>query len=433
MNERKHFLFVMWEGGGTVPPTLGLARRAIARGHRVSVLGDPTIEQAAVAVGCDFTSWRTAPHKTTLRPEEDLVKDWETSNPLDMLARARDRFIAGPAARYAADTLDAIAEHRPDAVISDYMLFGAHIAAEKAKLPAGALVPNIWPIPAPGVPPFGPGFAPAKTFLGRLRDAAVTRVVTRLFDRGLPALNGAREDLGLAPLRSSFDQVLRCDRIFVLASAEFDFSSRFVPSHVRYLGPILDDPQWARPWSIPWPAGNQDPIVLAAFSSTFQDQGPVLRRIVDALAGLPVRAVVTLGEALDQDEVSSKGAAVVVRSAPHRVILEKASLMITHCGHGSTMKALAAGVPLLGMPMGRDQNDTAARVVHAEAGLRLSPGASVPAIRRAVRRLIDDDQYRQNAQRLAQALDREHRSVDPIGEIEALIARRSAEPLACQS
>jgi MGT family glycosyltransferase len=345
-----------------------------------------------------------------------------------MLARARDRFIAGPAARYAADTLNAIAAHCPDAIVSDFMIFGAHIAAEKAKLPEGALVPNIWPIPVPRVPPFGPGFALAKTCLGRLRDAVVTRMVTRLFDRGLPALNAARKALGLVPLRTLFDQVLRCDRIFVLTSAAFDFSSRFVPRHVRYLGPILDDPQWALPWTMPWPAGNREPIVLVAFSSTFQDQGLLLRRVVDALAALSVRAVVTLGKILDPDEVSSKGAVVVVRSAPHRVILEQASLMITHCGHGSTMKALAAGVPLLCMPMGRDQHDTAARVVHTGAGLRLSPRASVTAVRRAVRRLLDDDRYRQNARRFSEQLRREHRAVDPIGEIESLVARRSAEP-----
>jgi MGT family glycosyltransferase len=433
MNQGRRFLFVMWEGGGTVPPTLGLARRVIERGHRVSVLGDPTIEQQALAAGCHFTSWRRAPHRTTLRPEEDLLKDWETSNPLQMLARARDRFIAGPAARYAADTLDAIAEQRPEAMICDYTLFGAHIAAEKAKVPTGALVPNIWPIPLPGIPSFGPGFALAKTSLGRFRDAVVTRLVTRLFERGLPALNAARKDLGLAPLRTFFDQVLRSDRVFVLASAAFDFSSRFVPNHVRYLGPILDEPQWALPWSMPWPAGNRDPIVLVAFSSTFQNQGPVLRRIVAALAELPVRAIVTLGDVLDQDEVKSKGAAAVVRSAPHRVILENASLMITHCGHGSTMKALAAGVPLLCMPMGRDQNDTAARVVHKRAGLRLSPRASVASIRRTVRRLLDDNQYRRNAQRFSETLDREHRSVDPVGEIESLLAQRAVEPFRYQS
>jgi hypothetical protein len=141
-----------------------------------------------------------------------------------------------------------------------------------------------------------------------------------------------------------------------------------VPKHVRYVGPILDDPQWAEPWHAPWPDGNHDPLVLVGLSSTFQDQAPVLRSVVKALAGLRVRALVTLGEMLPEGEVQSTGSVVVVRSAPHGEILRQASLLITHCGHGTTLKALAAGVPIVCMPMGRDQNDTAARVVHASAG-----------------------------------------------------------------
>ena len=55
------FLFAMWEGGGTVPPELGLAQRLIRRDHELHVIGDPTIEPAARRVGATFTRWRDAP------------------------------------------------------------------------------------------------------------------------------------------------------------------------------------------------------------------------------------------------------------------------------------------------------------------------------------------------------------------------------------
>src|SRR5204862_434107 len=66
---------------------------------------------------------------------------------------------------------------------------------------------------------------------------------------------------------------------------------------------------------------------------------------------------------------------VAVGSAPHRAVLPSARLVVAHGGHGTTMKALACGVPLLTVPLGRDQADIAARVVEAGAGLRLSPSA----------------------------------------------------------
>jgi MGT family glycosyltransferase len=416
----RRFLFTMWEGGGTLPPELGLVRRLVERGHRVDVLGDATIAERADAVGAGFSSWRRAPHRTSLDPADDFLRDWEFRTPIAVLRNARDRFMAGPATEFAADTAEVIEAVHPHAVVADSMMLGSIIAAQAARLPVAAVMPNIWMLPTPGVPAVGPGFQPAKTVLGRTRDAAMRRVVGRLFDGGLPAINAAREAHGLGPVSSLFDQILDVDRVFVLSNATFDFASPAVPSHVAYVGPILDDPQWAEPWESPWPADNDDPLVLVGLSSTFQDQAAVLRRIVEALSSLPVRAVVTLGQMLGVDEVPGTDNVAVVPSAPHAPILDEADLVITHCGHGTTMKALAAGVPLVCIPLGRDQNDTAARVTHHGAGLRLSPKAAPAKIRAAVQRVLGDEAYRRSAERLASAIAAEQRHTDVTAELEAL-------------
>jgi MGT family glycosyltransferase len=416
----KQYLFAMWEGGGNVPPLLGVVRRLVARGHAVTVLGDPTIRAEAEHVGASFRPWQLAPHRTSLRPEEDLLRDWETKTPFAMLRNFRDKFITDPAPRYAADTLAAIDAVRPDVLATEYTIYGAYMAAEARRVPTVGLVPNIWPLPAAGAPPFGPGFLPARTFLGAMRDRFFRGIVVSTFDKALPALNETRRGLGLAPVASFFDQALRAEALLVLSSPAFDFSSRFVPPNVRYVGPILDDPQWVEPWTPPWAKENQDPLVLVGFSSTFQNQGATLRNVVKALGTLPVRALVTLGEQLEDDEAESTGAVFVVRSAPHAEVLRHAAVAITHCGHGTTMKALAAGVPMVCIPMGRDQDDTAARVVHAEAGVRLKPKASPAAIARAVRRVLEDERFRTGARRLADTILAEQQRLDVIAELEAI-------------
>jgi MGT family glycosyltransferase len=416
----RRLLLAIWEGGGTIPPELGVARRLLERGHQVHVLADPTIAERAQALGCTFSPWRRAPHRTSLDLADDLFKDWELSNPLARLRNFRDLCMAGPAADFASDTREAIDATRPHALLADGMLFGAILAGQAARLPVAALMPNIWMVPTPGAPAIGPGFAPARTVLGRTRDAAMRKVANRLFDGGLPALNAARAEQGLAPLRSFWQQVVEADRILMLSSAVFDFAASAVPGNVRYVGPILDDPQWAAPWTPPWPDDRAEPLILVGFTSNFQNHGPQLRRVVEALSALPVRAVVTLGQMLDADEVTPTDNVAVVRSAPHGQILPHASLVVTHSGHGTTLKALAAGVPMVCIPMGRDQNDTAARVVHHGAGVRLRPTASATQIRAAVRNVLHDDRYRTNASRLAAAIADEHRSVDLVSEIEAL-------------
>jgi hypothetical protein len=65
------------------------------------------------------------------------------------------------------------------------------------------------------------------------------------------------------------DQVRSARRQLVLTTPDFDFPAT-LPAGARYVGPVLDDPLWAETSWTP-PAGGA-PLVLAAMSSTFQDQ-----------------------------------------------------------------------------------------------------------------------------------------------------------------
>jgi MGT family glycosyltransferase len=420
-NEKKKFLLTTWEGGGVIPPELGIAKRLVARGHEVRILADPSVEPAARASGCAFSPWVRAPHKRSLAPEEDIVRDWEYSNLLKLFEHILEVFICGPVQKFVDDTTEVLDRHPVDAVLSDFMLLGPMMVAEARKLPCVGLVPNIYLRPTKGIPPFGPGFMPATGPLGRLRDALMRWMSTRLWRKGLPPVNRARAALALDAVNEFWAQYDRIDRVLVLTSRAFDFEpADALPPNVTYAGAVLDDPEWAGgSWTPPWPSDAKDPLVLVGLSSTFQDQEAVLSRVIDAVAKLPVRALVTLGPALEEGAVRSPSPNVVcVRTAPHGLVLPHASAVVTHCGHGTTIRSLAAGVPLVCIPMGRDQNDTAARVVARGAGIRLSPKATPEKVRAAVERVLRDPDLRAGAQRMKAAIASEGRSIDIVGEIE---------------
>lgn len=113
----------------------------------------------------------------------------------------------------------------------------------------------------------------------------------------------------------------------------------------------------------------------------------------------------------------------MLRSAPHSEVLREAALVVTHGGHGTTIKTLAAGVPLLCLPQGRDQYDVAARVVHAGAGLRLDQSAPREAIAAAAQQLLTDDAFRRAARRLAERIRDEVAADRAVAEIEEVAAR----------
>jgi MGT family glycosyltransferase len=418
---KRRFLLVTWDGSGNTPPEFGVMRRLTQRGHDVRVLGDPTLEKEAAGAGCTFTPWTTAPHLKSRRPEDAVIKDWQFRNPLQGMDVYLKDFFAGPALRWAADVEAVLKAHSFDAAIVDFALPAAAIPIEARTLPLIGLVPNIWILPTKGIPPLGPGFMPSSNPLATLRDAALRAITTRLFNKALPSLNAARAVYGLAPADSAVKLMVMGQRMLLLTSPAFDFTSPYLPSTVAYAGPVLDDPAWATDWQPPWSADDTRPLVVVGLSSGFQDQAVALNRIADALATLPVRALVTLGYGIEPDAVPSRkgaGEVVVVRRAPHSAIIPKARVLVTHCGHGTTMKGLAACVPMLCLPMGRDQNDTAARVVYRGAGIRLKPTASSAAIAKAVRALLNDPRYREAAAALGAKIASGEGCVDAVTEIE---------------
>lgn len=414
----RRFLFVLWEGGGNVPLQLGLAKGLVERGHDVRVLTEDCLTADVAAAGCRFEPFVEAPNRASRT--DDLIRDSEARTPLGAFARARDRVVMGPAAAYAHDTRAALEREAVDALACDYLLFGPPIATERAGVPTALLVHNIYIVPEPGKPAPGPGFLPARSMLGRARDRAVSRALVALFNRGLPAVNRARTEFGLSPLRNVLEHFDHVERVLVLTSETFDFHGDSHPPHLRYVGSTLADPPWVDAWRSPWDEDDRRPLVIVSLSSTYMAQEEILARAIDGLGRLDARVLVTTGPAIAPASLRAEGNTTVVRSAPHAQLFPETSVVVTHAGMGTVTRALAAGVPLVCVPMGRDQLDVAARVVYAGAGIRLRPSAKPDAIRAAVERVIGEPSFRTAAQRIGATITADAAAQRGLDELELL-------------
>lgn len=127
-------------------------------------------------------------------------------------------------------------------------------------------------------------------------------------------------------------------------------------------------------------------------------------RRTDALGTLPVRGIVTTGPAVRVDQLRVPANVSVLASAPHSEIMRHADLVISHGGHGTVVKALAAGLPLVILHHGRDQADNAVRVTSRGAGITVSRRAAAPKIARAVAAVLDSPAYRMAARELGLAV-----------------------------
>ncbi|HYM53824.1 MAG TPA: nucleotide disphospho-sugar-binding domain-containing protein [Solirubrobacteraceae bacterium] len=391
---------------GNEPPQLAVTRRLLERGHEVRVLAHRAARERIEGTGAEFIEFQRAlPAMDITRPETDSLRDWEARTSLGAGVRLLRNGLFAFVLNVARECAEALEDRPADVVVFDWMLTGAAVAAEGAEVPAVALVHCPYPLPVDGVPPLFSGLRPMDGRLGAVRDRLLNGLATRLLAAGLPVLNRARSEQGLAPLGDWSAQLLGARAIYVLTAPELDFSSRgALPANVRYVGPAFEP--YPAEWSSPWPETNGDPLVVISFSTSYMNQRALVQRVLDAVGGLPVRALLTAGSALDARALDIPANARTVPFVPHRSVLPHAALVITHAGWQTVNAALADGVPLVCIPDGRDQPDNAARVLACGAGVRAGKGASPRKLRRLIANALEDPALRQSARGMAVALGR---------------------------
>jgi UDP:flavonoid glycosyltransferase YjiC (YdhE family) len=284
---------------GNAPPQLAVTCELVARGHEVRVLAHSAARKRIERTGAEFFEFQQAvPALDITRRDSDSLRDWEART----RAGAGMRLIKNGLFAFVVDVsrecAEMLADWPADVVVFDWMLTGAAIAADGADVPAVALVHCPYPLPVDGAPPLFTGLRPLDGPLGAMRDRVLNGITHRMLRPGLPLVNKARSEQGLAPLDRWVAQLLSVREIAVLSAPELDFSTRgALPANVRYVGPAFEPHNGE--WRSPWPETNIDPLVVASFSTSYMDQQALAQRVLDALAGLPVRALLTAGPALD--------------------------------------------------------------------------------------------------------------------------------------
>ena len=421
MEEKLSFLFVTWDGGGNVPPVLGLAESLVKRGHHVCVLTEPCLKEAVAATGADFKTFNK--HFTRIDGSVDIIQDWDAKL---FTIPSVENILIRPASDVATETLAALREDedRVDIVVADFMMIGSLIAAETEGIKRVALFHMPEYLPGPGRPPGGMGLLPSNSFIGHIRDKVLSKIFYRVINQYLPPINSLRKTFNLPIYRSLLEVYHKADLRLIQTSKAFDAPITPAPSNVRYVGPVLDDPSWADYSGTLWPESDTRPLVVVSLSTTFQNQYSVLQRIIKAVAEMDIRCLLTLGPAMYKESFQLPDNVIALSSVPHSQVFPLADAVVTHAGHGTVMRALANGLPLVCMPMGRDQLDNATLTEHHGAGLKLSSNARPNQITKAVHRVLKEKSFAKNAQLLQRCILADAKTDLAVSELENLAAKQ---------
>ncbi|HZE65260.1 MAG TPA: glycosyltransferase [Sporichthyaceae bacterium] len=376
------YLMVSVDGAGNLVPTLGLAARLSTLGHDVRLLGHPSIHER-----CGAHGWRPISF-TTAAPYDST---WPVDQATEMATFSELIFFDAGIGR---DTLAELEREPADVLIVDCLAWGAGAAGEVARIPTATLF---------HVPP------------SLFREGPLVEVLKP----ALPMLHAMRAELGAAPVASLAQAHDACALALATLPAEFDVPVP-LPAQYRYVGPILDGP--ALGTFEPTPPMTGDPLVLVSFSTSFQDQLGALQWAIDELSGLPVQVVVTTGHAVDPADLVVADNTVVARFLDHRELLPRATAVVTHCGLGTTLHSLAHAVPMVCVPMGRDQMFNAAMVARLGAGMTVELGKR-GGVSRAVEHAIFDTRMQGAADYFARVIAG-YRGADAAAEALEELARR---------
>ena len=356
-------LFVTWDGGGNLPPALGIARQLRSRGHTVRFLGHAAQADSLAEAGFEVVHPRRARR----------FSSQEVNSPFAMMAAFGDRGMGR-------DLLDAVTTRPADLVVIDCLMFGALDAARRAALPYVVLEH------------FFDGYYERQCLRGPLG-----------LSLGLRRL-GPRRALAAAVGR------------VVTTLPELDPSAGIVPG-LTYTGPVVDIAPLA-------PGRHDDPMVLVSLSTfAFAGMAHCLQSIVDACSGLPARVVVTTGGVVDPSSLRAPTNVEVRGYVPHAELMPAASLLVGHGGHGTTLQALAHDLPVVVMPMDghADQPLVGRRLEECGAGRVVAKRATPAELTPVLAAMLAEGPHRAAAARLGAAVRALPGAVRGADALEALL------------
>lgn len=400
---------------------LGVARRLVARGHRVRFLTGPKYADAVRAAGAGFLP---------LGPGADEPPKSTDGTGLQTIRDGVRLLVIDPAQGQYEPLMAAIAAEPADAVLAEISFMAASMLARQPRESRPPVIAcGILPLTLSSrdCAPFGMGLNPGSGPASRLRNRALNWFMANfaLKDTQRQVNEKMRELGGVEPDGSFFlDWARNADLLAQFTVEEFEYPRSDAPDNLRFFGPMARHgvsggakPDW-------W--GDLDgarPVVYVTQGTVSNEDftalvGPTL----EGLAGEDVAVVVSTGRrplaALPPLPANARAAEFL----PDAELLPKVAVYVTNGGYGGLHYAMENGVPIVIAGDTEDKPEGAARVAWAGAGINLRTGRPKPeAIRDAVRKVLGDGRYRAGSRRIGAAIAASPGVDGLIDEMEAML------------
>ncbi len=398
-----HFGIISPTANGHLNPMTTLGWELQQRGHRVTVFGPLDAQPNSLAAGLEFRVIAESDF-----PEGAIPQMLAELGKMSGL-RAFQYTVAcfqKTATVLLRESPKIIKEAGVDALLVDQATIEGGSVAEYLNIPFVTVCSALMLNQDISVPPYFSPWNYNPAWWAQLRNRGSYAMLNSIVQPILKVITEYRKEWKLPPFFSSNDLFSKLAQLSQ-QPAEFEFPRKNLPKCFHFTGPYHNS-NARKPVSFPFEKLTGQPLIYASMGTLQNRLIGIFHTIAEACLGLDAQLVISLGGGFKSESIPTlPGSPIVVEYAPQLELLEKASLVITHAGMNTTLESLTQGVPMVAIPIANDQPGVAVRIAWTGSG-EVVPLArvSVPILRKAVKLVLTQDSYKQNALRLQEAIHR---------------------------
>jgi zeaxanthin glucosyltransferase len=381
-----HFAFVAPPLPGHYRPLSNLAAELIARGHRATFLhhGDAAPLVEADGAGFEALGEGTPSVSGWTGPMAKIRGLAGLGGTLDGMTRFTDMFCL--------EAPGALRRIGADALIVDQLEAGGGLVAEHLGLPFASIAVTVPVNREQAVPPPYVGWRHDPSRRGIRRNIGGWRVADFLMRGVGDGIERNSRRLGLAPRRRLDDCLSRCLQISQMVRS-LDFQRKALPPEFHYTGPF----RRGAPDGFELPPGDLRPLVYCTLGTLQGSRAAIFRNVARACARLGLRLLISQGNRGRLKPGDLPGDPLVYDWVPQEAVLARADLVVCHGGMNSVLEPLAAGLPMVVIPLAFEQSAVAARLERAGVARAVGRRSSERRLARAIDEVRTNPAYRERA------------------------------------
>ena len=420
-DEKKQYrvLFMNQPSTGHVNTLLSIALQMREEGHSVQFL-IPDGEKASNGLLKGFSMVQTVAQVPRILQEHNLpfdslsvpIKAKLACLPLTLttgyseLCYAMNLFNIG-IKHYVISVIEYLALREFDVLVTDFAFISGHLAAEVTGIPCAVVYYSGLPFKGDVVPPFGSGLP-----IGD-QNGKKNRRISRREKRFLRHLDGrcnkVRAKWHLEPmapeyLRRPYSHWLN----LVMSSEVIEAPRDNLSDNTFYVGPCFSHRKQHKDGFSHDLLDKDKFKIYVSLGTVFNNKPHVFEKIIKGLNHKDYQVIVSAGGAYKAlKRLSIPDNVVLLPWVQQTTLLPLIDMVISHGGNNTTNETLAAGKPLIVMPVGGEQADNARRVEYLEAGLTMAlQGFSSTELAYKVAQIKDETKYLNRVSEIKQVLDK---------------------------